>query len=407
VVVFALAIAVGACADPPPTATPDAVAPLPRFPLTGPAAGVEQAILMEQLVPRWDPGPDGREVVDDFGQNTQPLEAGRTVVVLSDPIAFPDGEWVRVYVPIDVTRTPGDFYAWLPRTLDGRPTLRAVASAACPREATIKGLARLLQPDRLRCAGDGEITMDVRTWLPVWYSSYEVDPSWYATTDRRRSVAIFDPGSDPFGRDAPETPERAGFWIDARVPPEVGEVPLGMIVRVTGRFGDPTANGCTRRREPAMAALGPPGAGLPDEAKADSIEWCREQFVVGDWDVLLGPEGRPIELAAPQLLRSAWLDPQPGVPVACGGVGMPMLTMRIDPTRVDPVWIETPDGARSLARFGHGFTLQLEPGPVIVATNGVTLVDREIVDPDRGKPGLMVCPEGYVVEFGVDPGQGG
>jgi hypothetical protein len=286
----------------------------------------------------------------------------------------------------------------------GRPTLRHKDPAACPDVATIASLARLVPPDRLRCTGDAEISMDVRTWLPASYTGYEVDPAWFgSSSDLRRSVALFDAGDDPFAKDAPRTAEAAGFWVDARVPPAAGDLPPGMFVRVTGRFGDPAADGCVRRRNPELAALAPPGSGLPLEAKADSVEWCREQFVVSKWEVLLGPEGRPIEHDAPQLLRSWSFDQPAGVQTACGGVGMPQLTFRIDPDRDNPVWIDVPGGGKSLALFGRGLGLVLAPGPAVVGDNGVRLVDREIVDPDRGKPGLAVCPEGSVVEFELLP----
>jgi hypothetical protein len=208
-------------------------------------------------------------------------------------------------------------------------------------------------------------------------------------------VALFDAGEDPFGEGAPRSADAAGFWIDARVPPAAGDLPVGMYVRVTGRFGDPAANDCTRQRNPIQ---GPPGSGVPLEAKADSVQWCREQFVVSDWEVLLGPEGRPIDLAAPQLHRMP-VAPV-GVEVGCAGVGMPPLTIRIDPSRVNPVWIETPGGGRSIATFSRAFRLVLGDVPAVVGPNGVVLVDREVVDPDRGKPGLPVCPGGQVVGFG-------
>jgi hypothetical protein len=37
------------------------------------------------------------------------------------------------------------------------------------------------------------------------------------------------------------------------------------------------------------------------------------------------------------------------------------------------------------------------------AANGVTLVDGEVVDPDRGKPGLAVCPGGDSISFNEFP----
>ena len=396
---IAATVAIGCGQTPAPSARSAGPEPLPTFTLSGPLNGVNQAVLLESLVPHTGPTPDGPELMDDFGENKQSVEAGRKVIVLTDEVAGPDGMWVRVWVPSDPQVAPGDYYAWLPTTQRGRPTLRQVDPVKCPREATIASLAPLTPPDRFRCAGDQPITMDVRTWLPGGYTGYDVDPDWFGSnSDLRRTVSLFAAGDDPTGTAAPMGPDAATPWIDARVPPDAGDLPLGMFVRVTGRFGDPRAEDCHRQKNPDLAALGPPGAGVPLEAKADSVAWCRQQFVVTDWDVLLGPEGRPIDPAEPQLHRV------PAVPadvlVGCGGVGMPPLTIRIDPSKVDPVWIETPQGGRSIATFSRAFRLVVGDVPAVVGPNGVFLVDGEVVDPDRGKPGLDVCPGGSVVSFG-------
>lgn len=79
---------------------------------------------------------------------------------------------------------------------------------------------------------------------------------------------------------------------------------------------------------------------------------------------------------------------------------MPPLTVRIDLTQPDPVWIETAGGRRSIALFGSEFHVRSDPVRV-EATNGVTLFDGEVLDPDRGKPGLALCPGGDVITFDV------
>jgi hypothetical protein len=221
---------------------------------------------------------------------------------------------------------------------------------------------------------------------------YDANPPWYGTNAGPPEPALFDPGPARFGPDATTSPEAAGAWIVPRVSPGVAPIPFGLYVRVTGHFDDASAAGCRR------AFVGaPPGRDVPVEAQPDSVQWCREQFVVSVWQAILGAEGRPMDLADPQLHRREFRV-QPGVLTGCGGVGMPPLTIRIDPTQVDPVWIELPDGRRSVAMFGAEFRLRLDP-PRIQSTTGVTLVDREIVDPDRGKPGLSVCPGGEIVTF--------
>jgi hypothetical protein len=82
---------------------------------------------------------------------------------------------------------------------------------------------------------------------------------------------------------------------------------------------------------------------------------------------------------------------------------MPPLTIRIDPAQAEPVWVETPGGGRSVAVFGAAFHLAGDPLR-IQATNGASLADREVVDPDRGKPGIAVCPGGDVVTFDIPQG---
>jgi hypothetical protein len=123
---------------------------------------------------------------------------------------------------------------------------------------------------------------------------------------------------------------------------------------------------------------------------------------VSRWQVVLGSEGRPFDPADPQLHRREFATPS-GVALSCGGVGMPALTIRIDPPQVEPVWIETRGGRRIIAIFGPQFRLLRDPVRV-QAASGAAFVDGEVVDPDRGKPGIAVCPGGDVVSFEVPPG---
>jgi hypothetical protein len=242
------------------------------------------------------------------------------------------------------------------------------------------------------------MTFDARSWLPGTVPTYDVDPAWYGTNgDPAGTTSLFEPGRPAFGPGAITSPQAAGAWIDARVPPAVGRLPVGVLLRVTGRFDDPTAAGCRR-----VLANGGASIGLPVEAPADSVTWCRQQFVVSGWRVVLGSEGRPFDPADPQLHR-AELVPPPGTPLSCGGVGMPPLTIRIDPSQPEPVWIETPGGRRSVAVFGASFHIAADPLRV-QATNGASLANGEVVDPDRGKPGIAVCPGGSVVGFDVPRG---
>lgn len=362
--------------------------------LHGGAAGVRKAVLANALVPRTGDRPDGPQLVTDPDGHPQPLDAGREVVILGDPVPGPDGTWVRVWVEESTKFWPGDFYAWVPATQGDRATLTPVDPAVCPGEATIETLAPLVQQDRLRCVGTTEVTIDARTGQLGLVPIYDVNPIWYGTNAGPPTTALFDPGPARFGPDATTNPDGAGAWIEPRVPPGVAPLPLGLYLRVTGHFDDRSAAGCNR----AVAGV-VPGRGVPAEAAADSVQWCREQFVVSGWQALLGPEGRPIDPADPQLHRREFRLP-PGMLLACGGVGMPPLTIRIDPTQADPVWIALPGGRRSVAQFGSEFRILLDP-PRVQSTTGVTLVDGEILDPDKGKPGLSICPGGATVTFDV------
>ena len=397
VVTVAALMAIGACSSiPQPSAPLTPTASLTPAALKSGAIGVARATLVEPLVPIVGDRPDGPEMRSEPDGNPAALEKGRKVVILGAPQPGPRSPMVRVWVEPSTEVWPGDFYAWLP-TIDGvRQTLQLIEPARCPAEATIQTLAPLVQQDRLICAGSTTVTIDARSGQLGSVPLYDVDPAWYGTNAGPATAALFDPGPARFGPAATLSPEAAGAWIEPRVPPDVPLLPFGLFLRVTGQFDHPSAAGCRRAIPNAIA-----GMGLPAEAAAESAQWCREQFVVSAWQALLGPEGRPIDLADPQLHRREFAVP-PGARLACGGVGMPPLTVRIDLAQPDPVWIETPGGHRSMARFGPEFHLRSDPVRV-EATNGVTLVSGEILDPDKGKPGLALCPGGDVISFDVLP----
>ena len=380
--------------------------PTPPAPSAGPVETVTLARTTAPITPRWGPTPEGPELRDDFGENVVVLDPGKTIIVLGDPQPGPDGTWVPGYVVPDDRSWPVDFVAWIPAIQRGQPTLERVEREGCPGAATIGTVAPLLAADRRRCIGSAEITLMGRTWRPVRLPAYDADPIWLgANTDQRRTVAVFDGGDDPFGRGIPLAPFGRPF-VDARVPPEIDVPPLGMVVSVAGHFDDPAAATCTRRLN---LQLGPgqvvkPGWGVPPEDQAVSAEWCRDQFVVSSWEVVLGPEGRPIDLAAPQLHRMPVFDAPRGMPLACGGVGMPPLTVRIDLSQIDPVWLDVQGGGRSVAVFSKGFRLVSDGGPAVVASNGVTLVNGESLGANGEKAGLEICTEGDLVAFWV-PGE--
>jgi hypothetical protein len=264
--------------------------------------------------------------------------------------------------------------------------------------ATIEALAPLLQPQRARCVGGGSIVLTARTWHAAAIPPYDTTPAWFGTNARQDSiVSLFSPGPAVIGPGEAHRPFQAAGWIDARLPPTVERPPLDMVVAVSGHFDDPAAATCSRVQ--AVGFQAPPGEGFPPEAAADSAAWCGEQFVVEGWQVVTGPEGRPIDPLAPQLHRLAI---PAGQPFACAGVGMGPLTIRIDLSRPDPVWIESGGRTDIIPIFGPGF--EIINGPQVGGPGGVTLSDGEVLDPDRGKPGIGVCPTGDAVSFMALPG---
>ena len=173
-----------------------------------------------------------------------------------------------------------------------------------------------------------------------------------------------------------------------------------LVVAVDGQFGHPESAQCARTVNfEGWIPRPPAGSGVPPEDPADSARWCRQQFVVTGWEIVLGPERRPLDPSTPQLHRSP--IPPPGIPVGCGGVGMPPLLVRINPARADPVWIEAGAATNVLPFFGPEFRLEFDGEPRVTAPDGVTIVDGDVIDPDRGRPGLDVCPGGETVGFSV------
>ena len=382
--------ALAGCADPPepPRTGGPTLAPVP---LPSGATGWPRATLTRVVVPRVGPDPTGPPLSFDTTGDAQRIDAGRSITVVSEPVADADGgRWVRGWLDEDANGNwPYGFVAWYPvDDLDDEPPTR------CPTTATLATLTALHPFDRARCAGSTEITIDARTDRLPAAPMYDAQPSWYGRNDDP-GIALYDPGEVKIGPGAILSPTEARTWLEARVPPTMPALPLGFYVRLHGHYGDASAESCTR-----TLSAGAPVVGAPLEAAADSVAWCRSQLVVTGWEPLLGPEGRPVDPAAPQLHRREFVPP-PGAVVACGGVGMPTLTVRIDPSAVDPVWIESgPQHRRSVAVFANAFGLALDP-PRVVAANGVTLVDGEQLDPDRSKPGLELCPGGDTIWFDV------
>jgi hypothetical protein len=349
-------------------------------------AGVA-ATTTREVVPQWEAGPAGRHVRD--GGDTL-LLAGVPVYIVEAPLEMSGETWVRAYVLYNPSSWPQDFYAWFPGS-----ALTAAAPAECQKQIgfSVQQLAAVSPPDRLRCWGGQEITLEAKTWFQRSQEAYEVDPAWYGnSSDRFARISLVDPADG-----SPRGPSEWA-WMDAQLGPDVPAPPLDFLLRVTGHFDDSTAATCRRqaRRPPDASASDPPD-GLPDESAADSQAWCRQQFVLTSWSTLAGPEGRPIEAGIVQLHR--WLP----LSTSCAGVGMGPLTFRMDQARLDPIWLES-DGVALptiVPVFDPGFRVVTAPELEILGPRGeVVARDGTVVDPDGTLSGYGICPTGQTVLFG-------
>jgi hypothetical protein len=365
-----------------PTIAPGGPAALAALPPTRPAVILSPTFLY--------PAPGRDPVTDEFGENEEIIDAGQVVTVFGDPVVAGLGQWVRVFVEVDPNRWPGDFFAWLPVVQDGRPVLEVGAPVACPVAISLQTLDPLSPWDRLRCAGGAPIELDARVGFGEGYAAYDVEPAFFGGRNEEGVTVSLAPTGGP---------ERLRPWpddtaIDAVWAPGVEAPPVDFDLRITGQFAHPDAEACQRTRD--MEGLNkppPPGSGVPAEAAADSAAWCRSRFVITDWSILAGPERRPLAPGEVQLHRNNGVN-------ACGGVGMPPLTFRIDIRETDPVWIDTGHGFRIIPTFSDAFRFVPGPEPGIADASGVVIRDGTRVDPDADFAGHVVCPMGSVVSFG-------
>lgn len=358
----------------------------------GPAArqdDVRLATILESVPLLHVPG--GPPITDEFGEQVLRSPVGRRVTVV-ETRTLVDGGWARVYVHVDPNEAPGDLYAWLPVAADGRPVLAPDAQRTCPDEMTLESIAELTPFERVACAGDRELTLDVRVGFQVDYVSYRVDPAFLGGYEGDGPAYSVSPMVDKLVLFPSPTTTPT---FDVVVAPGTEPPPIDFDVRLTGSFAHPAAATCRRTVQRLPIQPPPPaGAGLPEEAPPDSAAWCRTRFVVTGWDVLRGPERRAPVSGEVQLHRTI-------AGGGCGGVGMEgPLTLRIDPGQADPVWIDLPGGGRSLPMFPASVRYRALPAPALVTAQGLVLTDGATFDPDAGFPGLPSCPGGAVIAFG-------
>ena len=304
------------------------------------------------------------------------IERGQDVVILGDPVTVGATEWVRVYViPYTSGAGPSDFFTWLPLMADGQAVLIDVPQVPCP--AAPRGLDVLAQLDqltRLRCQGSDGLSITGITWterLPVWYG---VVPAWMGGANEPNNGA-FSIHSGEIQREL-ATGEVAHF-LDVQLPDDLERPPLDFVIDLRAHFADTNSGRCERTDLNGL---------VPDEKAVDSRLWCASRLVAEQWTVTLGPERRPPDVLAPQLHRFQPFD-------ACGGVGMPMLTFRMDPQKLDPIWLEAPGGGSVVPWFGPEFhagfgpNLELRDG-----TGRVVARDGTPVNPDEDLFGHGICP---------------
>jgi hypothetical protein len=336
--------------------------------------------------------PGGPVVRDDTGENDEIARVGGRVEVLERRAVPGDsGDWLRVYVDVDPSAWPGDFFAWLPETFGGDPVLRVEPAATpCPGAPTLAALAGLAPFDRLRCAGGAPITLDARTVFATGYADYLVDPAFFGSQDDDTAVVGLTGAGGEKGLSVDWARDP---WLDAVLAPGVGRPPVDVDVRLVGRFDDPGAGACRRTVNRARLGAVPGQAGPPVEDAADSVAWCRTRFVITRWTIVAGPERRPPAVGVVQLHRDRWLGN------ICAGVGMEGdLTFHIDLTQADPVWLTTPGSdTRIVPLFGAAFRFVADPLPGISDGAGLTIRDGTRMDPDAGFPGHAACPMGRTV----------
>ena len=145
---------------------------------------------------------------------------------------------------------------------------------------------------------------------------------------------------------------------------------------------------------PAFDPPPPPEAGMPPEAPADSVAWCRGRFVITAWTITAGPERRPPVAGEVQLHRTSG--------GACAGVGMEgLLTFRIDLAAARP-GLDRPARRRPADRPALLEPVHLrpkDPEPGISDGAGLVIRDGTVFDPEVGFPGHSTCPQGQTIGF--------
>lgn len=305
------------------------------------------------------------------------VEKGSDVIRLGTPINVGGVDWARIYVlPATSGAGPDDFFAWVRTMQDGQATLADTPSSDCPEGVSDPATLAPLDPFReLACIGSKPVRLKGIIWdqiEPVWY---EVTPDWLGGPNQPgdHSFSIH-AGSIQYERNAGE-PAR---FVDVALPPGLAPPPRDFVVSLDAHYADKASQGC--RRE------GSQDLHMPAESATDTRLWCETRLVAEAWTPILGPERRPIDSNAPQLHRFPGLQ-------GCGGVGMGPLTFRMDPTQLDPVWLENASGDHVIPWFTSGFHAVFAPDLRLVdATGAVVARDGTALNPDGRLGSHGICP---------------
>jgi hypothetical protein len=200
------------------------------------------------------------------GQPFADVEEGQVIALLG--ATERDGvRWWLVQAPY----RGSDLFGWVPDALDGISTLVSMAPGECP-DPSLGFVEGAAPAERLRCWRGQRLTFD--GWVTGWQitSAYVGRPPWLAAN---ATLAITDaigpavngpalPLHIPPGRDPPPLTPRDGPAPDTQV-------------LITGHFDDSHSDEC--RHEPDI-----PGVMALDAAV--STYWCRQRFVVEDWELI-------------------------------------------------------------------------------------------------------------------------
>ena len=331
--------------------------------------------------------PAGKAILD-ADRIAYSLGVGWQVAVFEGPVLAGGDSWFRVYALIDPNAGPAEFFGWMPlHDETGAETLSFEDPPICPDARGISALGALDPFTRARCIGEAPLELRGWTWdrmLPTWY---RITPEWMGEQNGEVDSTIslnenirhpFANGVEPFQ------------FLELQVPPTLQRPPVEFEVDVLAHVADGASRTCVRR-----GGADPP---VPEDIPQAGPLWCTTRLVVDQWTPINGPEQRPIDRSSPQLHR----HPDSGGNNFCAGVGMPPLAFHMDPTQLDPIWLEAVGFPKSriMPTFDQGFRVVVGPELTIVDERGqVVARNGTPVDTEGQLAGHSICPTAWGVYF--------